>query len=189
MVSSYLFSSLERCPTPDWYLPVVAPWKEIEAYVAGLQKNYGISFWEEIKDKPITTEFIDGIIKNGWKVFYKEGFVYAGVVTKDNKILLRDTLTPIKRDITLFHELAHIRHPVLLSSQGIESHRIKCEREIITEWLGRKARADPELLRYAVHSFELQPHIYDLASYKAFKGLDKQLDFYFVENTYSLLMD
>ena len=37
-----------------------------------------------------------------------------------------------------------------------------------TEWLARRARADPEILRDVVTMFSLQPLVYDHASYDAF---------------------
>ncbi|GEM_PF-2112921 len=164
-------------------LTVNDSWSEIEQYVLGLEKRTDQEIWQVLHQSKISTYFIDRLIGKRWKVRcdYDKSSHFFGGIDKDLPIIhLANHLAPHQRDITLFHELAHLRHPILLSS--LVDIRVtpfdKNEREIIVEYLGRKARANPELLRYAVLSFGLEPHIYDQASYAAF-GVPEQLKFPF----------
>lgn len=154
---------------------VHSPWIELDNYVSALHlKDQEGMIWQEIEDKQISTTFIDELRKEGWKVKY-DCIEDLGRCDYENKIIFLSSLfrffySPFERDVTLFHELAHVRHPTVLNSvsySSIPNH----QQEIITEWLGRKARADPELLHHAVLSFGLKPQIYDRASYCAFKEL------------------
>ncbi len=152
-------------------------WKNMDLYVSETREKYpGLPIWEEIREKPITVESIDEKIKGGLVVITRPMY-FHGSVSFSGEILLREGLDPFKRDITLFHELAHLHHPILLSWDS--PNYLGIEKETITEWLGRKARADPLLLRKAIYGFGLEPHIYDKSSYFAFS---KQFLFPFAEN-------
>lgn len=153
---------------------VHSPWRELDNYVSALRlKDQNGMIWQEIKDNPISTTFIDGLRKERWKVRY-DCIEDLGSCDYENKIILLSSLFrfvfPFERDITLFHELAHTRHPTLLNSV-LHSPVPDPQQEVIAEWLGRKARAEPELLRHAILSFGLKPEVYDQASYRAFKDL------------------
>ncbi len=154
------------------------------------ESNPHYAIWKEVQENPISKSFIDQLLTESWRVKYLDtGFISRGI-SYDQEIYLANDLTPLKRDITLFHELAHLRHPILLSSRFAANEKEKCEREIITEWLGRKARADPELLRHAVLSFSLEARIYDKSSYQAFQKIIRgQQCFPFIEQEYTVLMD
>ncbi|MBU0456810.1 MAG: ImmA/IrrE family metallo-endopeptidase [Nanoarchaeota archaeon] len=148
-----------------------------------------------IQDNPITVESIDALAKKGWYVQFKSlcSSLKGGIV--ENKILLKENLSPYERDKTLFHELVHIHYPTYLSCKSERALSLFTELQIeaITEWLGRKARADHLLLREAIKSFELEPQVYDQASYRAFRIVKEQLAFPFAQDIiYSqlpLLMD
>ena len=132
------------------------------------------------------------IVEKKWKVLndYGNTTTYVGGIDKLHPIIhLADYLKPHQRDITLFHELAHLRHPILLSSRTDTRMTPFGEygREIIVEYLGRKARADPELLRHTVVSFELEPKIYDKASYVAFTGIKGQQCLSFMSEEYATI--
>jgi len=63
--------------------------------------------------------------------------------------------------------------------------------ENLIEWLARRHRADYVLLRDVVHSFELEPQIYDLPSYMAFASsfLKFGLELDKSRFTFNILMD
>lgn len=177
----------EDRPLPDWYLDAGASWEKINSYVLNLrEKKPQYPIWRAIERFPISKDFIDQVIKDKWKVVYKDLTGIVGGVTRENEIYLARYLAPYPRDITLFHELVHIRHPYFLSSQTTNNRQEKCEREIITEWLGRKARTDPDLLRHVVLSFGLDAHVYDKPSYEAFQGLRGQQYFPFMRQEYTV---
>lgn len=163
-------------------------WEEINWYVSRLVNGTSPVIRDKIYQSSISSAFIDGLIHKGWRVEYEQDHFFAGSISlpPETKITLRDNLTPYGRDKTLFHELAHLRHPVLLSSRSgpLKTPFGKDDIETIVEWLGRKVRADPELLRYAIVSFGLQPQVYDQASYAAFRLVKEQLSFPFAEDNY-----
>ena len=169
-------------------------WKEIEKYVLFLhmcKPEQGV--WQGINDYPLSVSFIDELVQKRWKVSYRSSFrKNFGVCCPDSRrIILAGSLKddPYQRDKTLFHELAHARHPNFLGTNRelFLPKKEYAQRESITEWLGRKARADPELLRHAVLSFGLEPQVYDQSSYRAFNDVLKQISLPLFD--YCLLMD
>ena len=190
-----MISILDRDDThlPDWYLDEGSPWEKINSYVLQLREtNSRYPIWRAIEEFPLSKDFIDGIVEEGWRVIYEPDFFFLGGITHppEKNIILKAELKPYQRDRTLFHELAHLRHPLLLSYQTANDQKQKCEREVIVEWLGRKARADPGLLRHAVLSFGLDAYIYDKSSYQAFQGIKGQQCFSFMREEYKdILMD
>jgi|SRR3989344_1342399 len=126
------------------------------------------------------------------------------------EITIHPLLSEYSRDKTLFHELCHTHYdkfiiPILFESLPEKEVRLKSGKisylidglmfelvnENLIEWLARRHRADYVLLRDVVHSFELEPQIYDLPSYMAFASsflrfgleLDKS------RFTFNILMD
>lgn len=169
---------------------VNASWSEIEQYVLESEKRTAPDIWRAIHQSKISKYFIDGLIEKKWKVLYNSSTLFVGSIHKTKSIInLANYLKPHQRDITLFHELAHLCHPVLLSSRTDAKMTPfgEYEREIIVEYLGRKARADPELLRHAVLSFGLEPKIYDKVSYVAFTGIKGQQCFPFMSEEYATI--
>jgi len=166
------------------------PWLELDFFVSDLRiKKPYLQIWPGIERNPPSIASIDVLLEHGYVVEERPLNLLLGTIEYP-KIVLQTSLDPYERDKTLFHELAHLHHPVLLclgDSYSYFSEREQLQREAITEWLGRKARADPELLRHAIVSFGLEPHVYDQASYRAFKDLVKQPASPFIDNV--LLMD
>ena len=182
----------DKSPLPDWYLDTGAPWEEIISYVAKLREiNPKLLIWEELEEKLLSENFIDELISQGWEVFYRENYLFYGSISPlpKKEITLRAGLQPYQRDEALFHELAHLRHPLLLSHQTARNHQEETEREIIVEWLAKQARANPELLRKAVVSFGMRPKVYDLSSYHAFNDLVQQPSLPHMDLFYITLMD
>jgi len=173
-----------------------ASWPELDAFISdlGIKKPY-LRIWKTMESTPITTASIDALVNQGLVVVTHPLGLFSGKILlgklEDGKIVLKQGLSPYERDKTLFHELAHLHHPVLLcsgDSYGYFSEKEQAQREAIAEWLGRTARANPELLRHAIHRFELKPQIYDLASYSAFKD-DSRAASCSSGEPYSLFMD
>ena len=104
---------------------------------------------------------------------YGEFKTHRGVPTE---IIIHPLLSEYPRDKTLFHELCHIHYdkfiiPSLdesLPKNLVDGYIFESVHENLIEWLARRHRADYVLLREGVHSFELEPQIYDLPSYMAF---------------------
>ena len=133
---------------------------------------------------PITIKSIDKLIIEGWEVSYiknKLTVLLGGLIPDQKKIVIKSTLTPYQRDLTLFHELAHIHYPYSKSNDN--TYRYKWN-EIFIEKIARDTRINPELLRHAITTFGLEQHIYDEASYQAFYPKNKnQLKFFFYSKT------
>ncbi len=166
--------------------------RKIEQYVLELEERTSPAVWDQIYQNPISTNFIDGLVEQRWKVWYNSDRNFTGSFSESAHIIyLADYLKPHQRDMVLFHELVHLRHPIILSS-SVDARMTpfgKNSREIIVEYLGRKARADHDLLRHAVLSFGLDAQIYDLPSYKAFKDVKEQQNFSFMKDWFPLRMD
>jgi len=138
---------------------------------------------EELEGYPISLDTIGNLLKEGWECeFFKGGaFVCGGVDPTVKKIKLAPRQEPYFRDLTLFHEIAHVYYRDLFvsSTEDLEEiakgysgnlggralHDIK---EAAVEKAGRIARANFRLLGHTVKSFGLEPKIYDLSSYYAF---------------------
>lgn len=147
-----------------------------------------------IQEKPITIETIDMLVSDGWRVqlndFMEEdnGWCVFGnfkiiELSAQSKNYLRDKI--------FFHELVHAWYKESLYdafSYNMQTHRT--QNNAIAEWLGRKLRATPDILRHGISRFGLDPHIYDKASCAAFSDVDieRQQVFSFVKE-YLLFMD
>lgn len=164
----------------------LSPWAELdESVLKSRRSNPQYAIWQDIRRYPLSTYFIDELIDDGWRAGYEYLSGDSGCCDLVSKrILLGKHLvfSPYERDVTLFHELAHARHPDILhvNTTSLNVNLL----EIITEWLGRKARADSKLLRHAIVNFGLRPHVYDLSCLKAFPEVEPKP--YFVSK---VLMD
>src|SRR3989344_1061721 len=127
---------------------------------------------------------------------YGEFKTHRGVPTE---IIIHPLLSEYSRDKTLFHELCHIHYdkfiiPSLdesLPKNLVDGYIFESVNENLIEWLARRHRADYVLLRDVVHSFELEPQIYDLPSYMAFASsfLKFGLELDKSRFTFNILMD
>ncbi len=179
-----------------------AKWNELDSYVQIIQFEQPYKkFLKEIKNKPITKESINELIKNKWKVHLD----YSGHIGsrrgiclfKYKTIELNSDLKGYIRDRILFHEIVHacygeISSDSLATEEEYGQHIVHGNR-CITEWLARQLRSEPEMLEHAVKSFRLEPYLYDHISYQAFcPGFDKQLVLSFTEEYFKnlkILMD
>ena len=81
-----------------------------------------------------------------------------------------------ERDKALCHEIVHAwygREHKLLCFPDVRSGELFDLNNAIVEWLGRKIRSNPSILRQAVSKFGLKYYVYDLSSYLAFKKKDE----------------
>lgn len=141
------------------------------------------------KFSPINESFIDYFIANGGKVEFQDypmsGLLPGEALLLKNgegrhnfKIVLKKNVEPFKRDISLFHELVHAKHIFA----GIYTPSLDPEDEnfeSVVEYYARVYRADPRLLKHAVLSLGLEPHIYDKPSFEAFREDHSKGQIYF----------
>lgn len=162
-----------------------AAWNDLDAYVRYLKdisSRFGDhkSFFNLIISNPFTKKSVDQLISIGWNL--TTDLIYEGSINPDNKtIYLREDLEDYRRDSTLFHELVHAWYGECSYDIPIEDQHRR-ENAAITEWLARKLRAQPDLLKHVIKSFDLQPHVYDRISLEAFVGKD-QSTFSFMEES------
>ncbi len=177
-----------------------SPWTELDRYVCSLlaQRRYRDAS-EALKDNPITPKSIAGLVADGVRVRLYDGV--GGHALSKLKIIgvgEGNGLNGYERDKNLFHEVVHMHYGHILhdgcrdgdgcSVDGISQG----ERSAITEWIGRRCRAKPELLRSAILGFGLEPRVYDRPSYESFlsNSLGRQLMFSFAEDYFkSVFMD
>jgi hypothetical protein len=155
-----------------------ASFAELEAYLS-LEKNKW--FIDEMKPlieaNPVTPHSIDRLITEGWVVEKDEKKLFRrGQCCFDDKriTLYGDTKEyrrkPYSRDVTLMHEVVHAHYPRLNSQKTPTGEIFETDEigEPLTEWMARQLRAEPDVLRASVLWFDLEPHVYDRASYIAF---------------------
>ena len=131
-------------------------------------------FWGRIESHPLTPAAIQKLVSDGLglRILSPESELW-GAYLPPNRICLKTSLKPYERDKTLFHELCHAMYRqelVGLNDRLSAPPSLRQENEIIVEWLARQFRADPQLLREAINIFDLEPKVYDWASYQAFPG-------------------
>ena len=119
-----------------------ANWKYINGYVWRRMRIYSdVGIWTLIEDNKLAENLISNIIDQGWAVVEKplksDGFHLRSI----KRIIINDKLGYYDRDITLFHELVHI------------FYGDKVKDEIVVEWIARKIRAHPQILRQAIRKF------------------------------------
>ena len=154
--------------------PVDKTWSELNSLVLALKiKPKFIGIWSLIESKPLTTDSIDMLVREGWVV--KEDCFASRCFYDIKKICIEKNIDNYERDKALFHELVHAWYPNELDDGFIAYYRL--EHNAIAEWLARQLRANYQLLRHTVHSFNLKSHIYDKSSYLAFRedDLERQL--------------
>lgn len=111
--------------------------------------------WNKIKEDPITSEYIDRLVEEGWKVkFYppqKLSDEGAGSVDKNNKtIKVRGNLSIYERDITLLHEIVHIKYGEDSQYQYIAEEAEPFYGDLVTESLARELYKNKELLKKVI---------------------------------------
>jgi len=159
-------------------------WLDLECTILRLKENayYTISFgtvkpYMKLFDmsirSPINQESIDQMISEGWRaVISDEMFAKYGVCRFDHKeIRLRPELGGYRRDETLFHEIIHAFYGKETADTKISGLPYWQENGKIVEWMSRKLRANPVLLKHVITAFKLKPQIYDKISYMVFSDV------------------
>lgn len=138
-------------------------WETLNSFVMSIADEKILEHLGRLEDPGIKPREIENLFSEGYVVEFSElmsdGEVEGKIIRIDEKL----RADPYERDKTLFHELAHVLFPYFQHSKQHTDYR-----EGPIEWIGRRLRADPVLLRLAVYGFGLDPFIYDKASYKAF---------------------
>ncbi|MDP3728881.1 MAG: hypothetical protein Q8R18_05530 [bacterium] len=139
-----------------------ASWRELHNYVSTLkEQNLQWKIWDDFLEPD--KYCIDFLVKTNWLV--EKGFPMSlGEVTFDKKIIYREDLKTKERDITICHELAHVFYPAKSYQQNISNINWEC----IIEWIGRRWRAKPEVLKEIIEGFHIQPRVYDRITQRAF---------------------
>ena len=156
--------------------PSEASWKTIDRYVQR-DRQENAWFWEKIDARPFTCESLDQLLSIELNIKFKKlnnvyGYACSsdrdGIPRKEGLLLIHNLLRPYNRDKTIFHELMHIWHGYPLDDDpGVRTSELAKKNTARVEWLSRQARADAELLRHTITKLEIQPWIYDKASYDA----------------------
>lgn len=143
-----------------------AKWRELNSYVRELRRTTRQrQIWRDIRNKPITADSIEVLVGRS-KLDILDIDADAMCLPGIELILLNFRLEDYERDKALFHELAHLHYGNQLND--VKDSLYRKANGAITEWLARRARANPEILRRAVFGFGLEPRAYDLASAIAF---------------------
>jgi hypothetical protein len=156
------------------------PFDEITQRVSWLIGNHPERrVWEALYEKgPLNEKALTGMHDLGWKVVPFSGLSATCNEMSDLENGIDDLTLQIpthyqnyQRDKALFHVLMPAHYGVWVSAA--ESHDdgtpnlFSQDNRTIVEWLARQARANPKLLNLAINLFELQPQVYDGASYLA----------------------
>ena len=141
-------------------------WQELDAYVAkGKDLVPDLPIWKLIKSRPLDTLSLEQLVRSGWRIYWIPSLYNEGHCLYSNKeIVMGSYPDAYERDKTLLHELTHAWYGD--SSVGNRDMLYSIEHAAV-EWIARKCRNNPLLLRGAWSEFGLEPMIYDLASYKA----------------------
>lgn len=173
-------------------------WESLNAHVLGeiSRGDYFVKkIFASVDRKPFQPDSLDQLQREGWKIHLEQlGFGNGMTINQRREIKLEESLSHGDRDLVIFHELMHAWYGQCLDDSVMAlSSTLIAVNSTVAEWLGRKYRADPLLLRKAVLSFGLVPNIYDKASYLAFYFKpDGQLELPFVqeiEEKMRVLMD
>ena len=163
-------------------------WDELVEKLDNIREKYPHrQIWQVIENDPITLDTIDFLIKQGWWI--EDDYVEFACSHPNRRISLEKGVNGYERDKSLFHEIVHACYGDELSDTLFAT--FEHDNRMIADWLGRQLRADPALLRYTIHIFNLKSSIYDLISYQAFSinpvDLEKQLVFPFAQSYYETL--
>jgi len=140
-------------------------WRDLHTRVSLLRENYPErSVWEDIMDPD--QHALDFLVQTNWRVRPKADMVFMGMIPYYKKrMFYRESLDPPRRDITICHELAHVFYPTKIYQEDFSMN----EWEDVIEWIGRRWRRKPEILRMIFKTFDVRPtRIYDRVTRKAF---------------------
>ena len=130
-------------------------------------------FWAVIDQNPLDTNAVRTLIGYGWIAEYRSlGSKDYGLCIVDSKVLAIDHLlrkNGLERDVTLAHEAIHAYFWESGFELGDGENDKRSQRNYMAvEWLARKARSNPYILRALIEGFGFQPLVYDQVSRRAF---------------------
>jgi len=142
---------------------MIVAWRALDKRVQSLLTLRRYSSFATFR---METEKIEELVEN-WTLSFeeKDGFLGSSHFKK-KKIKIRKNLRAYNRDLVFFHELVHAYCGThLLDDLSDQTNK---NNSFLVEWLARKHRACPELLRCGVSAFKLKPFVYDRISLIAF---------------------
>jgi len=175
--------------------PVNLSWEELKIQLQGNADRLPIF---ATKDH-FTTESFDKLVEEGLAIsfvkFPEKNFLgcYIHLRNLDTRLIMVDSrLEGYKRDRVVLHELQHawLDHKFSYEfpdlNKGFTPGSVKYNQTfnngLIVEYCARIARAKPQNLSHVINKLELEPHIYDKASYDAFPELrTKEMEGKFTE--------
>ena len=164
-----------------------ATWNELDNYINSIKSiDPHKNILKMAITCPIDNSSIDALIAEGWNFEFSDKWKLGGCNRYLKIIELTPSLTHYSRDKVLFHEIVHAWYGDYLNDRfGFYAD----ENNAIVDWLARKSRANPKLLRHTIDSFGLERQIYDYPSCKAFADfdIDDQLEFPFAFSCYDEL--
>jgi hypothetical protein len=167
-------------------------WKKLQESFTRIQENHPdwlvFSKFDRANWNPkIKERDISRLVEEGWELkFYDDES--GSCMLEQKEIYLFRKSNGFHRDRVLSHEIVHAIFQELKDSWG---QIYAQENRIICEYIGRKIRANVDLLRCMISTFGLEPQIYDNTSYLAFAeittDLEKQLCFPFAQEYWNKL--
>ena len=150
-----------------------ATWAELQLFVRQDQKYVG-RLYKRFRERPFTFLAFEELQTRGITLQHKALEHCVGEVEISSEgscvISMHKDLVGYQRDVTLFHELMHVWYnPLLNDSPDLRNEQRRLSNAARTEWLARRARMQPDLLRTVVEGLDLRGHIYDRISSLAFE--------------------
>ena len=153
--------------------PPCASWRTLEQFVREDRVSMG-RLYKIFEGRPLTGEAIIEMQERRFEITFKKMRDYGTMYLQRDgsaQIELRKGMHGYNRDKTLMHELAHFWYsPFLNDGESEKDKKRRSKNCARTEWLARRARADPNTLFQAIMISQLEPKIYDRASYEAFSS-------------------
>ncbi|MBR9704769.1 hypothetical protein GOV12_05120 [Candidatus Pacearchaeota archaeon] len=171
------------------YVDEESSYSELEAYVN--TQCLDLEYFRFANSNPIAPKDITKLKNQGWEIIIYEPSVVSDIqlcsIDPDEKsISMGEPINPYTRDKMICHEIVHAVYGEI-SMDGIRRlTQEEVDNGIITEWIGRKIRADSDILARIFTDFSIPPKIYDLSSYLAAKQISHEhpdLEIKFPEET------
>lgn len=149
------------------------PWPELDSRVRHHRsKRKHADFWAVIDQHSFEVKAVEKLIWYDWTAEYRSlGKDHGSCIVESKILAIDDRLRKkgLERDVTLAHEAIHAHFFESGFDLEDDGDDRRSQRNYMTvEWLARKARSDPYVLRALVEGFEFKPLVYDQASRRAF---------------------
>ncbi len=189
---------------------ITGTWNELNEFIDETRTEYPtIGLWKRCERK-IESITIEALYNEGWRArevslttLMPMEDILGWCSYKTKELLIQEKQGPYSRDKILCHELVHAIFPYeyLYENKkewGDDERRIMDFRSHhVVEWLSRKIRANQDLLKIILTTFNLQPYRYDKTTHEAFPEApcclpdDKQILFDFApeNNREKILLD